>query len=36
MDKFGSVCKVMEKSETKTDGNISKNTDTEFDDKIPF
>lgn len=35
MDRFGSVCKIMEKGPAKTSGNV-KASDDDFDDKIPF
>ena len=35
MDRFGSVCKIMEKSPSKSSGNVN-TSDDEFDDKIPF
>lgn len=35
MDRFGSVCKIMEKSAPKASGNV-KADDDDFGDKIPF
>ena len=35
LDKFNSVCKIMEKSAPKTTGNVKKNDD-DFDDSVPW
>ena len=37
MDRFGSVCKIMERSQPKATGNVKpSNNEDEFDDDMPF
>ena len=35
LDRFNSICKIMERSAPKTTGNVKKD-DAEFDDDMPF